>query len=100
MHEGIYRPSRHADRYAFCMTQIVARIDDSLIAAVDDLVHAGVVASRSEAMRIGLQKIVDDHNRRLTGARIVNAYRDVPQTKEELAGIEASTRALIEEEPW
>lgn len=82
------------------MTQVVARIDDSLMAAVDDLVRAGVVTSRSEAMRIGLQRVVDDHHRRLTGERIANAYRDRPQTKEELTGIEASTRALIDEEPW
>lgn len=82
------------------MTQLVARVDDSLVAAIDDLVAAGVVASRSEAMRIGLQSLVEDHRKRQVGQRIVDAYRRLPQTEEELSGIDASTRALIEEEPW
>jgi Arc/MetJ-type ribon-helix-helix transcriptional regulator len=82
------------------MTQLVARVDDSLVAAIDDLVAAGVVASRSEAMRVGLEALVDEHRRRLVGEKIVDAYRRHPQTDEELAGVEASTRALIEEEPW
>lgn len=75
-------------------------MDDSLVAAIDDLVAAGVVASRSEAMRVGLEALVDEHRRRLVGEKIVDAYRRRPQTDEELAGVEASTRALIEEEPW
>jgi Arc/MetJ-type ribon-helix-helix transcriptional regulator len=82
------------------MTQLVARVDDSLVAAIDDLVAAGVVASRSEAMRVGLQTLVEDHRKRLVGERIVDAYLRLPQTDEELAGIDASTRALIAEEPW
>lgn len=82
------------------MTQLVARVDDGLVAAIDDLVAAGVVASRSEAMRVGLEALVDEHRRRLVGEQIVDAYRRHPQTDEELAGVEASTRALIEEEPW
>lgn len=82
------------------MTQLVARVDDSLVAAIDDLVAAGVVASRSDAMRVGLQALVEDHRKRLVGERIVDAYRRLPQTDEELAGIDVSTRTLIEEEPW
>jgi Arc/MetJ-type ribon-helix-helix transcriptional regulator len=82
------------------MTQLVARVDDSLVAAIDDLVAAGVVASRSEAMRIGLQSLVENHRKRQVGQRIVDAYRRLPQTEEELSGIDASTRALIDEEPW
>lgn len=86
--------------YTNCMTQLVARVDDSLVAAIDDLVAAGIVASRSEAMRVGLEALVEEHRRRAVGARIVEAYRRRPQTDEELAGLDASTRAMIEEEPW
>ncbi len=82
------------------MTQLVARVDDSLVAAVDDLVAAGVIASRSEAMRIGLQALVDEHRKRMVGERIADAYRRRPQTDDELAGLDAGTRALVEEEPW
>lgn len=82
------------------MTQLVARVDDDLVAAVDDLVASGQVASRSEAMRLSLEAFVEAHRRRLVGERIAEAYRERPQTTEELAGLDTSTRALIEEEPW
>ncbi len=82
------------------MAQLVARVDDSLVAAVDDLVAEGVVTSRSEAMRLGLRSLVEEHRRKAVGERIVEAYRRTPQTEDELAGIDAGTRAMIEEEPW
>lgn len=60
----------------------------------------GVVTNRSEAVRLGLERLVDEHRRQQIGAEIVDAYRRQPQTKEELAGLERATRALVEEEPW
>jgi Arc/MetJ-type ribon-helix-helix transcriptional regulator len=82
------------------MTQLVTRLDNELLAQVDSLVVQGVVANRSEAVRLGLRTLVDMHNRRWTGQRIAEAYRRQPQTDTELAGLDESTRALIEEEPW
>lgn len=82
------------------MAQLVARVDDSLVEAIDDLAEASVVTSRSEAMRISLQAFVEEHRRRQIGERIVEAYRRMPQSEDELAGIDASTKALIDEEPW
>ena len=82
------------------MTQLVARVDDALVAQVDRLVADGIVASRSEAMRMGLEGLVEAHRRKLVGTQIVAAYRRLPQTEDELAGLDASTRALVEEEPW
>lgn len=99
-HSARIRWIRHTNRYTICMTQLVARIDDGLVAAVDDLIAAGVLASRSEAMRLGLQALVDEHRKRLVGEQIASAYRRNPQTEDEIAGLDASTRALIEEEPW
>lgn len=98
--DGSSHTQRITERYARCMTQLVARVDDSLVAAVDDLVASGLVASRSEAMRLGLEAFVDEHRRRAVGEEIAKAYRSHPQTAEELAGLDTSTRALIEEEPW
>jgi Arc/MetJ-type ribon-helix-helix transcriptional regulator len=94
------RPACKAVGYTLCVTQLVARVDDSLVAAIDDLVAAGAVSSRSEAMRIGLQTLVNEHRKRLEAERVTEAYRRHPQTAEELAGVHAGTRALIEEEPW
>jgi len=82
------------------MAQLVTRLDDRLVEEVDGLVAEGVVASRSEAVRLGLEQIVDQHRRRRIGAEIADAYRQRPQTEDELAGLDAATRALIEEEPW
>ncbi|MFL6068568.1 MAG: ribbon-helix-helix domain-containing protein [Gaiellaceae bacterium] len=82
------------------MAQVVTRLDDRLMAEVDMLVAEGVVATRSEAVRLGLERLVDEHQRSRVGAEIVAAYRRLPQTDEELAGLDEATRALINEEPW
>lgn len=82
------------------MAQLVTRLDDSLVAALDELVSAGVVASRSEGVRVALEQLVDLERRRAVSAAIVGAYRRVPQTDDELAGLDDATRALIAEEPW
>jgi Arc/MetJ-type ribon-helix-helix transcriptional regulator len=82
------------------MAQFVTRLDDRLVKEVDALVADGVVASRSEAVRVGLQRLVDRHRRGRVGAAIVDAYRRQPQTEDELAGLDDATRALVDEEPW
>jgi Arc/MetJ-type ribon-helix-helix transcriptional regulator len=64
------------------------------------MVASGAVASRSEAMRLGLEGLVERHRRDEIGAKIVGAYTSRPQTEEELAGLDAATRALVDEEPW
>jgi Arc/MetJ-type ribon-helix-helix transcriptional regulator len=82
------------------MAQVVTRLDDELLAVVDELVAAGIVANRSEAVTHGLERLVDQHRRVRTSAAIVDAYRRQPQTDEEVAGLDEATRALVKEEPW
>lgn len=82
------------------MAQIVTRVDDDLADAVDGLVRAAVVESRSDAVRIGLQRLVDEHRRAAVGRSIVAAYEKEPQTRAELAGIERAGRQMIADEPW
>jgi metal-responsive CopG/Arc/MetJ family transcriptional regulator len=82
------------------MAQVVTRLDDGLAAELDSLIAEGVVSNRSEAVRLGLERLVEEHRRRQIGSQIVEAYRRRPQTEEELAGLEQATRALISEEPW
>lgn len=82
------------------MVQLVTRLDDDLAAAVDELVAAGVVASRSDAVRQGLVAFIDRHRRHQIGAQIVDGYRRIPQTDDESDwSIEASLQ-MIAEEPW
>ncbi len=82
------------------MTQVVARLDDDLIAAVDDMVKEGVFESRSDAIRIALRRIVDERRRHKIGQAIIEGYRRIPVTAEETAWAEAATIRMIEEEPW
>jgi metal-responsive CopG/Arc/MetJ family transcriptional regulator len=82
------------------MTQIVTRLNDKLVAGLDGLIAEGFVASRSEGVRVALEKLVDEQRRRRIGAEIVAGYERYPETDEELAQAEQATRALIEEEPW
>jgi Arc/MetJ-type ribon-helix-helix transcriptional regulator len=82
------------------MAQLVTRVDDRLLADVDALVSEGVAATRSDAVRLGLEALVDRYRRAQTGRAIIDGYRRHPQYGEEEAGLDDATRALIEEEPW
>lgn len=86
--------------YAICMAQLVTRVEDDLAAAVDQLVEAGVVASRSEAVRLGLEQLVDRCRRDEIGARIARGYRERPQGDAEVAWADESSVRMIAEEPW
>ncbi len=92
---------RIADCYAICMTvQLVARIPDKVAGAVDDLVRAGVYASRSEAVRAGLDAVIDQQRRARVGQAIVAGYRTTPQQHDDLAWSDAASAAMMAEEPW
>jgi metal-responsive CopG/Arc/MetJ family transcriptional regulator len=82
------------------MAQLVTRVDDRLLAEVDELVSEGVAATRSDAVRLGLEALVEHHRRQQTGQAIIDAYRRQPQGDDELRGLDDATRALVEEEPW
>ena len=82
------------------MTQLVTRIDEDLAALVDELIVAGIVESRSDAVRRGLRALIDHHQRRRTAELIVNGYRNEPQTDEQVGWADEATVRLIGDEPW
>lgn len=82
------------------MVQLVTRVEDELATAVDELVAQGVVASRSEAVRLGLRGLVDRHEREQIGSRIVDGYRRRPQARGEVGWADESTVQMIADEPW
>jgi len=82
------------------MAQLVTRIDDDLLAGIDELVRDGVAVSRSDAVRMGLEQLIDRSRRRKIGSQISDAYRRFPQTDAENDHLHQATRALVEEEPW
>jgi len=80
--------------------QLVTRIGDDLAAAVDQLIEAGVVENRSQAVRLGLERLVDQHRRAGVGRQIVDGYRRLPQSDAEGLWADESTLRMIAEEPW
>lgn len=82
------------------MMQVVTRLNDQLVADLDSLVASGDFASRSEGVRVALERLVDEQRRRRIGAEIVAGYERCPETDEEIAHAERLTRASIAEEPW
>jgi Arc/MetJ-type ribon-helix-helix transcriptional regulator len=86
--------------YTGTVTQMIARVPEDLVDAVDKLVSNGTYESRSDVIREALTQLVDRHRRKEIGRRIVEGYERFPETEEELKWAEESTRQMIEEEPW
>jgi Arc/MetJ-type ribon-helix-helix transcriptional regulator len=82
------------------MPQLVTRVDQELVEAVDRLVAGGVLASRSEAVRLGLEQLVDRARRAEIALAIVDGYRRIPPNGDELRRADDRLRALLAEEPW
>jgi Arc/MetJ-type ribon-helix-helix transcriptional regulator len=80
--------------------QLVTRVPDRLVEAIDGLVEAGVFASRSDAVRAGLVAVIERERREAVGRAIVAGYRRVPQEVDDLAWSDAATSAMVAEEPW
>ena len=81
-------------------TPIPTRFFDEEVRLIDELVDAGVGASRSEIIRRGLHHLVDAVQRAAVGAEIADSYRRHPQSAEDDAIAMASAQALAEAEPW
>ena len=82
------------------MAQLVTRVDDELVAQLDEMVESGEVKSRSDAVRSALEAMLDQRRRRLIGEAIVEGYRRIPETEEELRSAEGNLRDMIAEESW
>ena len=82
------------------MTQLVARIDNDLAENIDRLIAEGVVESRSDAVRKGLQALIEQTRRRRTADAIIAGYTNHPQTEDEVAWADRATVQMISDEPW
>ena len=81
--------------------QIAVRLPDDLAAALDALVAPrGRFMTKAEAVRSAIEELVDREERRRIGEAIVEGYRRIPQTDEEVAGVWEESIRSIEEEPW
>jgi metal-responsive CopG/Arc/MetJ family transcriptional regulator len=56
--------------------------------------------SRSALIREAIEQHLDAERRAEIGRQIVEGYRRIPETEEEMAWAEASAREMLEEESW
>jgi Arc/MetJ-type ribon-helix-helix transcriptional regulator len=82
------------------MAQFVTRVEDDLAREVDRLVTEGVVSSRSAAVRLGLEGLIERHRRDRIGRTIVDGYVRQPQTEAEVGWADEATKRMIADEPW
>ena len=80
--------------------QLVTRVPDAVAEAIDRLVTAGMFSSRSDAVRAGLEAVVERERRTAIGRAIVDGYQRIPQDGDDLAWSDTATAAMIVEEPW
>lgn len=86
--------------YAFCIAQFVTRVEAGLAQEVDRLVSEGLVASRSAAVRLGLERLIEHHRRQRAGRAIADGYTRIPQTEAEVGWADGATRRMVADEPW
>jgi Arc/MetJ-type ribon-helix-helix transcriptional regulator len=78
---------------------ITVRMSEDRVAAIDELVAAGR-ASRAAVIVEAIDRLVADLERERIDREIVEGYKRVPETDEELRWAELSTIESIREEPW
>jgi Arc/MetJ-type ribon-helix-helix transcriptional regulator len=62
--------------------QIAVRLPDPLLGEIDDLVETGRFETRAEAIRSGIELLVDSERRERIGRAIVEGYRRSPQDED------------------
>ncbi len=80
--------------------QVAVKLPDDLVKAIDRLVDDGAFASRSQAIRNGLEAIVAGERRQEIGRRYQDAMARLPETNEEIDEATHLAVNAINEEPW
>ena len=78
---------------------ITVRMSEERVQAIDELVASGR-ASRAAVIVEAIDRLVADLERERIDREIVEGYRRIPETDEELDWAEWSTIESIREEPW
>jgi len=94
-------PNLYYIPYTATMTApIPTRFNDDELRILDDLVERGVAPTRSAVIRRAVAVLSEAVDRARTGAIIAEAYRDDPQSDDEVAWALANAVALVEAESW
>ena len=81
-------------------TQIAVKLPDEVVHAIDHLVTTGRFASRSDAVRRGLDHVVREANAERIDRAFADGFARFPEHPEELADAERLAIESIEDEPW
>lgn len=80
--------------------QIAVKLPDRLVGELDALIANGAFASRSDAVRRGIEALVVTGRRRDLERRYREAFAERPETAEEMLGAERLACEAIDAEPW
>jgi Arc/MetJ-type ribon-helix-helix transcriptional regulator len=87
--------------YADRMTiQIAVKLPDRLIGEIDELVADGAFASRSDAVRRGLEALLRHEERLRIDRGFVEGFTRHPDGEDELADATKLAIEAINDEPW
>lgn len=80
--------------------QIAVKLPDDLLNELDNLVRAGAFASRSQAVRAGVEAVISGQHRRLLAEKFREGFAKLPDTPQEIADSTRLAVDAIHEEPW
>ncbi|TMB90962.1 MAG: ribbon-helix-helix protein, CopG family [Chloroflexi bacterium] len=80
-------------------TQLAIRLPEGTVAEIDRLVANGAFANRTEAVRIAIERLITEKQRRAVDDAITAGYSAVPDLPAD-AWIAQATRAMVAAEPW
>lgn len=80
-------------------TQTLVQLNEELLRRLDERA-AREGRSRSALIREAIEGYMHDARSAEIDRQIVEGYTRMPETEEELAGVEQEMREMIEEEPW
>ncbi|MHB8508377.1 MAG: ribbon-helix-helix domain-containing protein [Candidatus Dormibacteria bacterium] len=80
-------------------TQLAIRLSDQTLETLDRLISAGKFANRTEAIRVAVDTLITDSERREAEAAIVAGYQRMPDSATD-AWLDSATTAMVSAEPW
>jgi Arc/MetJ-type ribon-helix-helix transcriptional regulator len=75
-------------------------MSEDRVERLDALVASGAYETRAEAVRDAVDRLLKTLENEAIDRAIVEGYRRIPQTAEELRWAKAAARRSIAEEPW